>query len=108
MQSIIVKVLPRQKNHSLNEFLRGIQRVINAFQKGIFSVRINFSFSNDPEKKLLPESPRTPTTPPEGIGIKILPSKQLLQRLPILLAQLHAGNTSENLLNEVRQIVYSL
>ena len=33
---------------------------------------------------------------------------QLLQRLPIALAQVKAGNNSENLLNEIRQIVYSL
>ena len=31
----------------------------------------------------------------------------MLQRLPIALAQVKAGNTSENLLNEIRQIVYS-
>ena len=30
------------------------------------------------------------------------------QRLPIALAQVKAGNTSENLLNEIRQIIYSL
>ena len=32
----------------------------------------------------------------------------MLQRLPIALAQVKAGNNSENLLNEIRQIVYSL
>ena len=32
----------------------------------------------------------------------------MLQRLPISLAQVKAGNTSENLLNEIRQITYSL
>ena len=31
----------------------------------------------------------------------------MLQRLPIALAQVKAGNNSENLLNEIRQIVYS-
>ena len=40
--------------------------------------------------------------------IKILTPKQMLQRLPITLAQVKAGNTSENLLNEIRQIIYSL
>ena len=44
----------------------------------------------------------------EGTGIKILTLKQLLQRLPIALAQVKAGNNSESLLNEIRQIVYSL
>ena len=32
----------------------------------------------------------------------------MLERLPIALAQVKAGNNSENLLNEIRQIVYSL
>ena len=44
----------------------------------------------------------------EGKGLKILTPKQMLQRLPIVLAQVKAGNNSENLLNEIRQIVYSL
>ena len=44
----------------------------------------------------------------EGTGLKILTPKQMIQRLPIALAQGKAGNNSENLLNEIRQIVYSL
>ena len=38
-------------------------------------------------------------------GIKILTLKQILQRLPIALAQVKVGNTSENLLNEIKQII---
>ena len=44
----------------------------------------------------------------KGTGLKILTSKQMLQRLPIALAQVKAGNNSESLLNEIRKIVYSL
>ena len=44
----------------------------------------------------------------QGTGIKILTPKKMLQRLPITLAQVKEGNTSESLLNEIRQIVYSL
>ena len=43
-----------------------------------------------------------------GTGRKILMPKEMLQRLPIALAQVKAGNNSENLLNDIRQIVYSL
>ena len=43
-----------------------------------------------------------------GKGLKILTPKQMLQRLPKALAQVKAGNNSENLLNKIRQIVYSL
>ena len=38
----------------------------------------------------------------------MLTPKQMIQRLPIALAQVIAGNTSENLLNEIPQILYSL
>ena len=44
----------------------------------------------------------------EGTGLKILISNQMLKRLPIALAQIKAGNNSESLLNEIRQIVYYL
>ena len=44
----------------------------------------------------------------EGKGLKILTPNQMLKRLPIALAQVKAGNNSESLLNEIRQIVYSL
>ena len=44
----------------------------------------------------------------KGTGFKILTPKQMLQRLPIALAQVEAGNNSESLLNEIRQTVYSL
>ena len=43
-----------------------------------------------------------------GEGFKMLAPKQMLQRLPIALAQIKAGSTSENLLNEITQIIYSL
>ena len=44
----------------------------------------------------------------KGKGLKILTPKQMLQRLPIALVQVKAGNNSENLLSEIRQIIYSL
>ena len=40
----------------------------------------------------------------QGKRLKILTPKQMLQRLPITLAKVKAGNTSENLLNGIRQI----
>ena len=46
--------------------------------------------------------------PKQGKGLKILTPNQMLKRLPIALAQISAGNNSEILLNEIRQIVYSL
>ena len=43
----------------------------------------------------------------QGKRLKILTPKQMLQRLPIALAQIKSGSTSENLLNKIRQIIYS-
>ena len=66
--------------------------VLNAFRSKIFLRKLEGSviFISDHSK------------------LKILTPKQMLQRLPIALAQVKAGNNSENLLNEIRQIVYSL
>ena len=47
-------------------------------------------------------------TETKGKGLKILTPKQMIQRFPIDLAQVKAGNNSENLLNEIRQMIYSL
>ena len=43
-----------------------------------------------------------------GKGLKILTTNQMLSRLPISLAELKAGNNSEKLKNEIRQLLYSL
>ena len=43
-----------------------------------------------------------------GVGLKILTPDQMLNRLPIFLAQLNAGNNSEKLKNKIRELLYSL
>ena len=47
-------------------------------------------------------------TKQQETGLQILIPKQMLQILPVALSQVKAGNNSENLLNEIRQIVHSL
>ena len=44
----------------------------------------------------------------KGKGLKILTPQQMLTRLPVTLAQLQAGNNSQKLKNEIRQLLYSL
>ena len=44
----------------------------------------------------------------KGTVVKMLTPNQMLKRLPIALAQIKAGNNSQSLLSEIRQIVYSL
>ena len=46
-------------------------------------------------------------TSKKGEGLKLLTNKQMLNRLPILLAQIEAGNSSIKLKNEARQTLYS-
>ena len=42
----------------------------------------------------------------DALSLKILTPKQILQKLSIALAEVKAGNTSENLLNDIHQIIY--
>ena len=44
----------------------------------------------------------------QGTVLKILTPKKMLQRLPMVLAQIKADNNSESLSNQIRQIIYSL
>ena len=68
--------------------------VINAFDSKIFPIKIEGTGFLD---KISHHS-----------NLKTLTPKQMLQRLPIALAQVKADDTSENLLNETRKIIYSL
>ena len=77
---------------SLYYFYTGRDMVLNAFRSKIFLIKSKGSgILNTNHSKL-----------------KILTPKQMLKRLPIALAQVKEGNNSENLLNEIRQIVCSL
>ena len=55
-----------------------------------------------------PEGKGSVASRTKGEGLKILTNKQMLNCLPILLAQIQAGNNSKSLKNELRQIIYSL
>ena len=73
-------------------FFEGREKILDAFEIKIFSIKSKGSGNLTIDHSRL----------------KILTAKQMLQRLPIALAQVKAGNNSESLLNEIRQIVYSL
>ena len=53
-------------------------------------------------------SSKMPQTPLSGKGLKVMTPAQMLQRLPIAMAQIKAGNNSQTLKNEIRQMLYSL
>ena len=77
-----------EKKRQKEDLFEGSKRVINTFDSKIFPIKIESTdFSGHS-------------------NLKILTPKQMLQRLPIALVQVKAGNTSENLLNEIRQIIY--
>ena len=59
-------------------------------------------------KSLNPEGKGSVASRAKGKGLKTLINKQMLNRLPILLAQIQVGNNSKSLKNELRQIIYSL
>ena len=70
---------------SVNALYEGRELSLNAFRSGIFPIKAA-----------------------QGKNLKIYTPKQMLQRIPIAFARAKAGNTSENLLNEIRKIIYSL
>ena len=71
----------------------------------LYKVRNEAIKFHDDFSLMIPEAKTKATT---GTELKILTPKQMLQRLPIALAQVQASNNSESLLDEIRQIVYSL
>ena len=74
----------RNTFESVNAHYEGRELIFNAFRSEIFPIKQT-----------------------QGKGLKILTSKQMLQRLSIALAQVKASSTSKKLLNEIRRIIYS-
>ena len=73
-------------------FFEGREKLLDAFESKIFSIKSKGAGILNPNHSKL----------------KITSPKQMLKRLPIALTQVKAGNNSESLLIEIRQIVYSL
>ena len=73
--------------NSVSALVKGRELMYNTFRSGIF---------------------HTIEKSPEGEGLKILIPNQMHKILPIALAQVKTGNNSESLLNEIRQVLYSL
>ena len=92
-RSLAQKQLRAEVVDSVTSLVQGREMVINVFKSGIIQVSKESQESQESQ---------------EGEGRKVLTLNQMLKRLPIALAQVKAGNNSESLLNEIRQIVYSL
>ena len=76
-------------------------------KKALANIDILFNERNE-ATKFMEDNSSTILEAIDGEGIQILAPKQMLQRLPVVLAPAKAGNKSENLLKEIRQIVSSL
>ena len=92
----MVKKTLEQKEviNNLEHFHKSREEVINSFRDYVEM----FSDANYNAKQ----------NDTKGKGLKILTPKQMIQRLPIALAQVKVGNNSKILLNKIRQIIYSL
>ena len=91
-QALKEKQMKEVTLNTLNNFYDAREMVLNGFKSKIF----------------LTKSAGTGLFNTDNSKLKILTPKQMLQRLPIALAQVKAGHNSQNLLNEIRQIIYSL
>ena len=80
-----LKIKKQNTYGSAYALYKGRESILNAFKSGIFPIKET-----------------------QGKQLKILTPKQMLQRLPIALVQIKTGNTCKSLLNEIRQIIYSL
>ena len=110
MPTVMLKVLytfnSRKKSNQLVNIIKSglsdLKNVIERMSEDEIKIQKPYEIVNIVEKIL--EFNRQSQ---QGQGLKILTPNQMLSRLPISLAQLNAGNNSEKLKNEIRQLLYS-
>ena len=91
----IKKVNPKRKSKNNLEVIKNVENLYDSRQAAIdFFIEYTERVSDVKSR-----------AKQEVTGLKILTPKQMLQRLPISLAQIKVGNNSQSLLNEIRQIV---
>ena len=105
------KNIQKEYNKYLNSIRRGnktwIQRNTLNNMNALFNARDMAIIFIEDHGSMILEAKRL-AKEQEGTGLKILTPNQMLKKLPIALAQIKAGNNSESLINEIKQIVYSL
>ena len=89
-----------QKKHLLKESMKARTNIENLYNARKAAIDFFDEYTS--------RAPEVRRQAKKETGLKILTSKQMLQRFSIALAQIKAGNNSESLLNEIRQIGYSL
>ena len=100
--------LSKLTNIKIGKKTLGQKEVINNIEGFYISRQEVFNFFKDFTQMLSDANYKAKQNETKGTGLKILTPKQMLQRLHIALAQVKAGNNSQNLSNEIRQIIYLL
>ena len=89
--------MKKENSKKLGFLFNGREKVLNVFKGNIFPAKV--IGTNGSGKTL--SSPSTPSKKlAQGKGIKILTPKRVFKRLPIVIAQVKSGNTTENLLKK--------
>ena len=102
LKKLIDTVSDITEKERINNVINSIEFVLDYV---VFHKNVSYSYSDSDSKQDFSD-PRFSAT--KGIRLKIFMTNQMLSRLPITLAQLKAGNNSEKLKNEIRQLLYSL
>ena len=100
-----MKFLP-EKFRPLNQIMKTLSRLLKKNQRE--KQESDKQLDTTDMSELESEESAEQNKKQRGVGLKILTPDQMLSRLPITLAQLKAGNNSQKLINEIRQLLYSL
>ena len=103
----LYKTNDKEKN---NELVNVIDSGLKDLKKEIKKMSEEERKSEKPDKKvkIVKKILRFNKQNQKEKGLKNLTPNQMLSRLPISLAELKAGNNSEKLKSEIRQLLYSL
>ena len=107
------KKLRETKDKKNEDQVYSIKEILDKIKNKIKNLHENKMFMIERNKKIINIVERIlyfNQLEQKGQGLKLLTPNQMLSRLPISLAQLKAGNNSEKLKNEIRQLqlLYSL
>ena len=102
LKKLVKIVSNKTEKKRMNNVIKSIEFALDyvALDKNV-----SYSYNDGDNKQDIFDSEFSDTG---GNGLRILTPNQMLSRLPITLAQLNAGNNSEKLKNEIRQLLYSL
>ena len=101
--NIKLTVLKNQINANISTSRTRLENLVNAVEDILDSARWRDNIPDLESEESVAQRRNQPAR-----GLTILTPNQMLSRLPISLAQLKAGNNSENLKNEIGQLLYSL